>query len=68
MAKGLECPLCGSWYSTSKEAKELGIGYYAGDVCNNMAMTGLNPKACSPDNPCKGRLVPVEADDKPNKE
>ncbi len=60
MTKGLKCPLCGSWYSTNDETKELGIVYQAGQACNNMAMTGPNPKTCSPDNPCKGRLVPVE--------
>jgi hypothetical protein len=60
---GLKCPLCGSWYSTSRETRELGILFKVGDVCNNQAMTGPDPKKASPDHPCRGILIRVEDDE-----
>jgi hypothetical protein len=63
MSKGLKCPLCGSWYSTAPETRELGLLFKPGDICGNRAMTGPNPQMCSSQHPCQGRLVPVEDED-----
>jgi hypothetical protein len=55
---GLKCPECGSWYSNDPTA--INLGYSVGDVCGNQAMTGPHPERCSPEHPCRGRLVPAE--------
>lgn len=48
----LRCPLCGSWYGNH--------GWHKGELCNNQAWTGHNPRKCSPLHPCSGRLVSAE--------
>lgn len=58
MPNALRCPECGSWHST--DSSVLNSGMSAGDVCGNQAMTGPNPKKCSPEHPCRGILVPDE--------
>jgi hypothetical protein len=63
MSTALKCPLCGSWYTMSQEARDHGFFFEPGEVCGNEAMTGPNPHLCSPQHPCQGRLVPVEAED-----
>jgi hypothetical protein len=62
MSKVLTCPVCGSWYSNSNEAKSLGVFFSEGELCNNMTGQGPLPKAkdCSPEKPCQGRLIPAE--------
>lgn len=62
-SKGLKCPLCGSWYSEfANDPDTLDSGMRVGDVCGNQSMKGTNPKKCSPDHPCPGRVVRVGAD------
>lgn len=55
--KGLKCPECGLGFST--DPSMIHGGYTIGETCGNQNMKGTDPSKCSPEYPCKGKLVPA---------